>query len=116
MKEKELYYKSLADVFITEYQDNLKLSEKVLTAKGVITSMYSELLSYRIKNGYTSKFKQQDERLQILEDIFDTFSAIDSRNFEYRLVIREKNKEILHLESEINKLRTEIENHLKTID
>jgi len=105
----ELYYHSLASIYITAYEDYTKRSKRILTAMGVIVSMHSELLLYRSKNASNEKARNQEQRLSLLEDIISEFSVIADRNYQMKFLLQQRDKEIEDLTSENESLKLEIE-------
>lgn len=114
-KELEKHYQSLAEVYMSAYEDETRLSKRILTAMGVIVSMHSELLSYRLKNTSNEKVKKQEERLMLLEEVISDFSVISDRNFQLRHLIAKKDKEAAEMMKQLQELTDKIESFEKQI-
>ena len=115
-KELEKHYQSLAEVYMSAYEDETRLSKRILTAMGVIVSMHSELLSYRLKNTSNEKVKKQEERLMLLEVIISEFSTIADRNWQLRHLLQKKGKEIDLLNAEKEALTNELSKYKEQLE
>jgi serine phosphatase RsbU (regulator of sigma subunit) len=115
-KALEEHYQALAEVYMSAYEDETKLSKRILTAMGVIVSMHSELLSYRLKNASNEKVKKQEERLMLLEGILSEFSTIADRNWQLRHLLQQKGKEIDRLSTEKETLNAELSKYKEQLE
>lgn len=116
MSIKEKYYWELYEVYFDVYEKHIERDLKIMTAKGVLVEMESDLTAFHLKNKETEKSKAQNERLKILNSAVDVFANLSSANVHYKMSMNkifEQNKTLQQdkedMREEINSLRSQLE-------
>lgn len=112
MTEKELIIESL---YFQLYDKN-KAVDAISTLDGVITHTWSNIASYRIKNGNNEKITEQMNMVEQLKTVRDTFSSYYTDYEALRLEERKLHREVLKLRQENEQLRTELSNTKKAFE
>lgn len=100
----ETYYMGLAEIYLAELEDLNTPLHKIMIAKGVMIEIESDLLAFLKNNPGNAKSKRQQERIALLNDALDHFSAIGSVNHQMKLVARKNASDNLELKKQIHEL------------
>lgn len=108
LTKSEQEYFDLSEIYLSEYNDLLLPSKKIMVAQGVIVSMYSDILAFLSKNKPTERSTVQKERIELLLEIVNDFSIVSSANIQMKLDIKSRANENYKLQKEINSLNKTI--------
>lgn len=115
-KQLSNHYKTLSEVYLTRYEDLLSPHTDILTAKGILIEMESELIFFTKKQGHNEKSKKSQERISLLSEIMDKFLKVSSTNFQLRIMCNKLLSEIEQIkksaQAEVEDLRQQ--NHVLT--
>ena len=90
----EEYYRHLSEVYLCEIEDLELPILKIMTAKGVLIEIESDLLKFLKKSKPTEKSKIQEERIGVLSDVMDYFSKVASINHQMKLMLRRASNDL----------------------
>ncbi len=108
LTKSEQEYFDLSEIYLSEYNDMLLPSKKIMVAQGIIVSMYSDILSFLSKNKPTERSKVQKERIELLLEIITDFSVVSSSNIQMKLDIKSRANDNYKLKKEIQALNKTI--------
>lgn len=93
----ELYYQNISEVYLAEIQDFQEPYVRILTAKGALVEMESDIVAFLKKSKETDRTKKQQERISVLGSVVDYFDNMASTMYQMRLLLRRANR---HLDKE----------------
>lgn len=102
------HYRYQAEAYEIFYQNRTKHDMALIVFAGIITSMTSDVVKYEQKNG-KARTIAQNERIEVLQAIYDDLSDVASRNDRMRLLLADNNKRLNELEVENEKYKSELE-------
>lgn len=96
-------------------EDTLQPSVDILKVKTGLMALLKDVLEFEAKTGETEKSKERKTFLQVLIDSSTRIDNIATQNNTFQLLVKYTVEENKSLRSEINTLKTQIENLTKEL-
>lgn len=88
------HYRSLSEVYLSEVENLQEPLFKIMTAKGILIEIESDLLAFLKKSKHTEKSKNQENRIHLLNEILEYFSNMASNNYQMKLLLRKAARDL----------------------
>lgn len=92
--ELEKYYQAVSEIYLAEIEDLQEPYKHILTAKGVVVEMESDIIAFLKKSKETERTKKQQERIAVISSTINYFEKIASTNYQMKLLLRKASNEL----------------------
>lgn len=90
----EKYYQAVSEIYLAEIEDLQEPYKHILTAKGVVVEMESDIIAFLKKSKETERTKKQQERIAVISSTINYFEKIASTNYQMKLLLRKASNEL----------------------
>jgi hypothetical protein len=97
-----------AEIYLIQYNDNLKPVQDIMQAYGILTGMLSDILYHELQKGVSPKSQIATKRVTDLMEIVESFSKLSDHNKQLRLSVTDGMNRQFDLENENEKLKAEL--------